>query len=104
MLRLPALIAGLLSLPLIGYLALRLGSLLAAWLAMIWAVLHPWYLELATSARGYTFAMCFLALAAVAAVADLQGRWRLALVGRLRARPILGVLVGHHRDPRARPC
>jgi hypothetical protein len=77
-LRLPALIAALVSLPLIGYLALRLGSLLAAWLAMSWAVLHPWYLEFATSARGYSFAMCFIALAVVAAVRIFKhnGGWR----------------------------
>ncbi len=77
-LRFPALVAALLSLPLVGYLALRLGSLLAAWLAMSWAVLHPWYLELSTSARGYTFAMFFLALAVVAAVRIFRrgGGWR----------------------------
>ena len=77
-LRLPALVAALASLPLLGYLALRLGSLLAAWLAMSWAVLHPWYLEFATSARGYTFAMCFIALALVAALRIFRdgGGWR----------------------------
>ena len=72
-LRLPALIAGLACIALVGYLALRLHSLLAAWLAMAWTALHPWMLEFATSARGYSFAMFFLALASVAAVKVFRG-------------------------------
>jgi len=77
-LRLPAYLAALLSLPLLGYLALRLGSLLAASLAMGWAVLHPWYLEFSTSARGYGFAILFLTLSVVAAVKIFRGGggWR----------------------------
>ena len=45
---------------------------------MSWAVLHPWYLEFATSARGYAFAMFGLALAAVALVKIFAGggSWR----------------------------
>ncbi len=79
LLRLPCYLAALLSLPLVGYLALRLaGHVAAAWLAMGWAALHPWYLEFATSARGYAFAMAFLALAFAAAVRIFKdgGGWR----------------------------
>ena len=77
-LRLPAFVAALLTIPLVGYLALRLCSLLAAWLAMGWAVLHPWFLEFSTSARGYAFAMFGLALACVSLVRIFQrkGGWR----------------------------
>ena len=89
-LRLPAYIAALVSVSLVGYLAMRLCSLLAAWLAMSWAVLHPWYLEFATSARGYSFAMCGLALSAVALVKIFLGGggwrwWALHALGQLVA-------------------
>jgi len=67
-LRLPAFLAGLLAVPLVGYLGLRMGSLLSSCLAMGWVILHPWFLEFSTSARGYAFAMCFLTLAYVGAV------------------------------------
>ena len=77
-LRLPAFLAGLATISLVGYLALRLHSLLAAWLAMGYLTLHPWMLEFSTSVRGYTFAMAFLALAVVAAVEIFRrgGGWR----------------------------
>ena len=67
-LRLPSFLAGLLAVSLVGYLALRIGSLLSCWLAMGWVVLHPWFLEFSTSARGYAFAICFLTLAYVGAL------------------------------------
>ncbi|MGI9245011.1 MAG: hypothetical protein ACR2RV_29680 [Verrucomicrobiales bacterium] len=77
-LRLPAFLAGLLCVPFVGYLALRMGSLLSCCLAMGWVVLHPLFLEFSTSARGYCFAMCFLTLAFVSAVRIFRdgGRWR----------------------------
>ena len=80
--RTPSLVAGLAAIALIGYLALRLHSLLAAWLAMGWATLHPWMLEFSTSVRGYAFAMTFLALAVVAAVQIFRagGGWRWRVV------------------------
>lgn len=76
-LRLPAMAGALAALALIGYLALRLHSLLAAWLAMGWAVVHPWFLEFATSARGYGMAMGLLAATFFFAYRILSGGgWR----------------------------
>ena len=77
-LRLPAYVAGLLAIPLVGFLAFRFGSLATGCLAMGWMVLHPWILEFATSARGYSYAMLFLLLAVVAAVRIFRnsGGWR----------------------------
>jgi len=76
-LRLPAFIAGVLSIGSLAMLCARAGlpgaGILAAWLLAF----HPWHLRLAFEARGYAFVFLLIPVCAWFALGALEsGRWR----------------------------
>ena len=76
-LRLPALFAGLLAIPALGYLIAVIGFRRAGIAAMLLLSVHPWFIRHACEARGYPLAMLFGSLAlALLIKASRRGRWR----------------------------
>lgn len=79
--RLPAFVAALAGLPVLGWLLVRLGQPLAAMLAMpLWA-LHPWFVRYASEARGYGLCFLLLPLALLFLLAALHGGRRRDWIG-----------------------
>ncbi len=76
-LRIPALLAGLLSLPALGLLMARMGFARAGLIAMLFMALHPWHMKYASEARGYSMVLLFAALACFCLLeAWRTARWR----------------------------
>lgn len=76
-LRLWALVPGLLSLAALWRALRRMGHPRAAWYALFLGAIHPMHADYSTQARGYALVMLFVALALDAAWRALEeGRWR----------------------------
>lgn len=76
-LRLPAYVAGILSVAALGALVTRLGSARAGVFAAWLLALHPWLLRYASEARGYAQVLLLVPLVLLGAIAALQrGSWR----------------------------
>ncbi|MEM0896976.1 MAG: glycosyltransferase family 39 protein [Verrucomicrobiota bacterium] len=76
-LRLPAYVAGVLSIAVIGLLGFQSGSALTGWLAATFTALHPWHIRYSTEARAYGLVLLFAALALLALYLALQRKeWR----------------------------
>lgn len=76
-LRLPALIAGLLAIPSLGYLLATMGFRRASIAAMFLLAVHPWFLRHGCEARGYPLAMALGPFMLTFLIKSLQrGRWR----------------------------
>jgi hypothetical protein len=75
--RLPALVAGLLSLWVLGLLGYRWAGLRGMVCVMLIAALHPWHVRYSTEARGYSLMLLGVSLMALGLdKALLDGRWR----------------------------
>ena len=75
--RLPAFIAGLLSIPALGYLIAVIGYRRASIAAMLMLAVHPWFIRHGCEARGYPLALLFGLLALAFMIkAVRRGRWR----------------------------
>jgi hypothetical protein len=76
-LRLPALIPGMLSLVALWWWLRLMGLTLSANIALLLGALHPMHVDYSTQARGYAYVMMFTALAlGLGWLALTQGRWR----------------------------
>lgn len=76
-LRLPALLAGVGSILVVGMLVARWCSPVAGLASAALLALHPWHIRYSTEARGYAFLLLFAALALwFASRAIGRGRWR----------------------------
>lgn len=76
-LRMPAFLAGVLSIAVIGLLAAQSGSPTAGIFAASIAAFHPWHIRYSTEARAYGLVLLFAALALLAIYLGMQRRgWR----------------------------
>lgn len=75
--RLPAYVAGLLSILAIAWMARVWGWGHGLWLLLLYYVIHPWFVRFGTDARGYSIVLLGLPLVVGLAGRALQsGRWR----------------------------
>ncbi|MCP5556360.1 MAG: glycosyltransferase family 39 protein [Verrucomicrobiaceae bacterium] len=75
--RLPALVAGLLTIVLLTILAARTGGNVAAWGTSLALALHGWHIRYSTEARGYSLMILGVAVIFLFLHSALQtGRWR----------------------------
>lgn len=76
-LRLPALLAGLASVALAGWLVATRVDALAGLSTALLLALHPWHVRYSVEARGYAFLLVFLTLATLLLTSAIRsGRWR----------------------------
>lgn len=76
-LRLPAYLAGVLSIAVIGILGVQCGSTFTGLMAAAFTALHPWHIRYSTEARAYGLVLLFAALALLALYLALQRKeWR----------------------------
>lgn len=74
--RLPSLVAGLLSIAAIWFLLMALGIPEGAWVAALVAAMHPMHVDYSAEGRGYGFVLLFTVLQVIFLIPALRnGRW-----------------------------
>lgn len=99
--RMPAFLAGLLSLIVLATLLKRLGFAKAGMIAALLFAIHPWFIRYTSEARGYSLTVLFSLLALRCALEGIEsGKWKWwagyggALFGMLASFPFTVVVAG----------